>query len=216
MLYDTKVAQNASSDATDTDALKMAHIKRYFNDVLPKRYQSIKNADEATLVDLIKRQKSLIITGGVGTGKTYRMYELYLGQFVRYWMKNLYHIGHNEFAENLYMQKCFYNIPELLQDLRKEYDGQESSLIKDLKKAEVLFLDDLGVEKVSDWVKEQMYIVINHRYENVKLTIYSTNLTIAEIAKTYGERIASRLVESCDIIKLEGQDKRTLDKVHNI
>jgi DNA replication protein DnaC len=73
---------------------------------------------------------------------------------------------------------------------------------------EVLFLDDLGAEKASDWVKEQLYIVLNERYNWCRPTMFTTNLRMKEIAEHYGERFASRLVEMCEVIKIEAPDRR--------
>ena len=75
-------------------------------------------------------------------------------------------------------------------------DGMsEHQLLEDLSKAEVLIIDDFGIEKVKDWIEEKLYHVINARYINRLITIFTSNLPIENLE--YDERITNRIKEKC-------------------
>ena len=75
-------------------------------------------------------------------------------------------------------------------------DGMsEHQLLEDLSKAEVLIIDDFGIEKVKDWIEEKLYHIINARYINRLITIFTSNLPIEDLE--YDERITNRIKEKC-------------------
>ena len=70
-------------------------------------------------------------------------------------------------------------------------------------------LDDLGAENQTDWVLEQLYSIVNARYEAERPIVATTNLMPDELSERLGPRTVSRLVEICgDLIPLYGEDKR--------
>lgn len=69
----------------------------------------------------------------------------------------------------------------------------ESRLLSDLIQADVLIIDDFGQEKVSEWVNNEFYHIINERYVLNKSTIYTSNALISELL--YDERITTRVKE---------------------
>jgi DNA replication protein DnaC len=73
---------------------------------------------------------------------------------------------------------------------------------------DLLLLDDVGTAKTSEWVEEVTHRLFNGRYEAMRPTIVTTNLTGAELEDAVGARIASRLVESCMQVVLDGPDRR--------
>ncbi len=62
---------------------------------------------------------------------------------------------------------------------------------------DLLHVDDLGVEKRSDWVLEQLYAVVNERYEMERSMVVTTNLEQPALEEQIGERTVSRLIEIC-------------------
>lgn len=56
--------------------------------------------------------------------------------------------------------------------------GDDSDLFEDMKKAEVLVIDDIGVEKVTEWLSEQLFLVINYRYENNLPMLVTSNQSL--------------------------------------
>jgi DNA replication protein DnaC len=89
---------------------------------------------------------------------------------------------------------------------RSRYDTEE--VMEELKAVDLLLVDDLAAAKGSEWVEEQTYRLINSRYEAMLPTIFTTNLAIGELRDAIGDRVASRLAESCTRIVLAGADRR--------
>ena len=78
-----------------------------------------------------------------------------------------------------------------------------------LSAVDLLHIDDLGAEKSSDWVLEQLYSIVNTRYESERAIVATTNLMPDELSEALGQRTVSRLVEICgDLIPLYGEDDR--------
>lgn len=105
----------------------------------------------------------------------------------------------------------FIVVPELLARIRSSYrlnDGKAEALIEAAKHAPLLILDDLGAEKASEWVKEQIYMLVNYRYEYMLPTIITTNNDGAELERELGRRTLSRLAEMTVPIKIEARDYR--------
>ena len=107
---------------------------------------------------------------------------------------------------------AIYSVPRILAMLRDTFDdGAEwraTELIDRLTDVELLQLDDLGAERTSPWVLEQLYAVINARYEAQKAVLVTTNLSKDELTEQVGARTVSRLTEMCDQIPLHGEDHR--------
>jgi len=74
--------------------------------------------------------------------------------------------------------------------------------------ASVLMLDDLGAAKMTDWTEEVTARLIDHRYNGVRATVITSNLTPANLESTFGERVVSRLTEMCTVVALKGDDRR--------
>jgi DNA replication protein DnaC len=110
---------------------------------------------------------------------------------------------------------AIYSLPRLLSRIRRTYDaeaGEQSYLefFDRLTSVDLLHLDDLGAEKSSDWVLEQLYAIVNERYETQRSIVVTTNLQEPELREQIGERTVSRLAEICDqfVIPLYGTDLR--------
>jgi DNA replication protein DnaC len=80
--------------------------------------------------------------------------------------------------------------------------------IKTYTDQDYVFIDDIGSEKTSEFVIEFLYILINKRYENMKRTVFATNLSINDFQERYGDRIMSRIAEMCILVEITGGDKR--------
>ena len=109
---------------------------------------------------------------------------------------------------------AIYSLPKLLARIRRTYDaepGQDSylALFERLTSVDLLHIDDLGAEKRSDWVLEQLYALVNERYESQRSILVTTNLDEAALEEQIGPRTVSRLVEICgDPLPLFGEDRR--------
>ena len=105
----------------------------------------------------------------------------------------------------------FVVVPELLARIRTSYrtgDGKAEAVIDTAKNAKLLILDDLGAEKASEWVKEQLYMLVNYRYEHMLPTVVTTNCNGAELEQELGRRTLSRLVEMTKPVNIHAGDYR--------
>jgi DNA replication protein DnaC len=106
---------------------------------------------------------------------------------------------------------AIYSLPRLLNLLREslESPGGLIDLIDRLTAVDLLHIDDLGAENQTDWVLEQLYSIVNGRYEARRAIVATTNLAPDGLGERLGERTVSRLVEICgDPITLTGEDRR--------
>ena len=109
---------------------------------------------------------------------------------------------------------AIYSLPRLLARIRRTYDaeaGEQSYLefFERLAAGDLLHVDDLGAEKRSDWVLEQLYALVDERYESQRSIVVTTNLDQASLEEQIGARTVSRLVEVCgDPLPLFGDDLR--------
>jgi DNA replication protein DnaC len=107
-----------------------------------------------------------------------------------------------------------YSLPRLLARIRRTYDaeaGEDSYLefFRRLTSVDLLHIDDLGAEKSSDWVLEQLYAIVDERYEAERAMVVTTNLDQSSLEEQIGPRTVSRLVEICgDPLPLFGEDLR--------
>ena len=73
----------------------------------------------------------------------------------------------------------FYDTRELLRVIRSTYDPAirttELQILRPVMSADLLVLDDLGAEKTSEWVDETMNLIVNTRYNEGRLTIFTSN-----------------------------------------
>jgi DNA replication protein DnaC len=108
---------------------------------------------------------------------------------------------------------AIYSLPKLLARIRRTYDSEPGgdsylSFFERLTSVDLLHIDDLGAEKRSDWVLEQLYALINERYETQRSVLITTNLPHPELEEQIGPRTVSRLTEMCDEVEVRGDDSR--------
>jgi DNA replication protein DnaC len=107
---------------------------------------------------------------------------------------------------------AIYSLPRLLNLIRSaiETDGGMVSFLERLTSVDLLHIDDLGVENKTDWVLEQLYSIVNTRYEDERAMVLTTNLGIADLKEQFGERTLSRLLAICgEPLPLFGRDERS-------
>jgi len=116
---------------------------------------------------------------------------------------------------------AIYSLPKLLARIRSTFDAQAgeesySEFFERLCDVDLLHIDDLGAEKQTEWVLEQLYALINERYEREKPIVVTTNLDHIELEAQIGERTVSRLVEICgEALPLMGEDARLKPRLRN-
>lgn len=142
--------------------------------------------------DMRKSGKGLLLYGTVGTGKTYAACEVA-----------------NALIDKGYpvLVTSFSRITNTLQGM---FDGKQE-YIDSLNRFPLLVLDDLGAERKSEFMQEQIYSVIDGRYRARLPMILTTNLTIDEIKKPdniWNGRIYDRIIERCFPIEVKGVSRR--------
>jgi DNA replication protein DnaC len=142
------------------------------------------------------------ITGPVGTGKTH----IAVGYLRRDIINNG---GRVQFirAVDLFKQirGCF----------REGSETSEEELMDRYGGTTFLVLDDLGTEKVSDFVEQTLYDLIDLRYAEMYPTIITSNLSIAQVAahyKNHGDRLASRICGMGEVYEIKAKDRRLARK----
>ncbi len=142
------------------------------------------------------RKESLLLYGPYGTGKT--------GLAVAALQAGI--------ADDPGDSYLFITVPALLDRIRQTYGPgaalPESEVLQAVKSVSFLVLDDLGAERVSDWVQEKLFTIINHRHDEKLTTIFTSNLTIEELGAHIGERTTWRICEMAEIIELAGPNLR--------
>jgi DNA replication protein DnaC len=108
---------------------------------------------------------------------------------------------------------AIYSVPQLLAHIKATYeDGSGSSyldLFRRLSQVDLLHLDDLGAEKRTEWVLEQLYAIVNERWQEQRSIVVTTNLADREeLREQVGARTVSRLSEMCATIPIMGRDLR--------
>jgi DNA replication protein DnaC len=113
-----------------------------------------------------------------------------------------------------------YFTPKLLTQIRQTYQATDSedaydAFFKRLTSVDLLYIDDLGSERHTDWVVEQLYALVNERYENQRSMLVTSNARNdveegrKQLEDQIGSRTVSRLIEICDDpLPLFGPDRR--------
>jgi DNA replication protein DnaC len=140
--------------------------------------------------------RGLWFTGDLGTGKTS------LAMLV------------SRAAEKAGKSVAVYPVTRLLAEIKDTYDsdstGSYMQLFRRLCSVDLLHLDDLGAEKRTEWVLEQLYAIVNERWQDERSIVVTTNITdLDELREQIGARTVSRLLEICgDPLPIMGPDLR--------
>jgi DNA replication protein DnaC len=107
---------------------------------------------------------------------------------------------------------AIYSLPRLLAEIRATFEADSEGSYVDfldrLALVDLLHIDDVGAERTSDWVLEQLYAIVNARYEDERSVIITTNLERDQLVEQIRERTVSRLEEMCTLVPLYGEDAR--------
>jgi DNA replication protein DnaC len=112
----------------------------------------------------------------------------------------------------------FVYVPEMLGRMRDSFSGHGPSayeLLEGVKTIDFLVLDDLGKENATGWAREQLDIIINHRYSWNLQTVCTSNLNRKGLEAQIGDAAVSRLAEMCKWLAVRGRDRR-LDFIEEV
>ncbi|MED4076325.1 ATP-binding protein [Lysinibacillus fusiformis] len=138
--------------------------------------------------------ESLLLWGDVGNGKTHLAASV-----------------HNHLVAQGKVV-VFISMPELLGKIRatfnKNNNESEQQIMKALMICDLLIIDDLGAEKISDWVLETMFQIFDGRSRRKKPILATSNLNPKDLPEQIGKRIPDRLIEMSQPVKNEATSYR--------
>lgn len=146
----------------------------------------------------------LYIYGKVGTGKTHLLHVI---------QKEIEKTFKGKSTQIISTPDLFLRIKSTFSETKTE---KEEDIIKELsgsympydRSIKILLLDDMGIEKPSEWGIQTLYSIIDKRYQECRKTFFTSNLSLDELSEKLGDRIPSRIAEMCKIIELKGKDRR--------
>jgi DNA replication protein DnaC len=111
---------------------------------------------------------------------------------------------------------AIYSLPRLLAEIRSTFEANSEGSYLDftdrLAAVDLLHIDDVGAENTTPWVLEQLYTIVNARYEDQRAIVITTNIEDPDrLADQIGARTVSRLEEMCTVLPIFGTDARELD-----
>lgn len=126
--------------------------------------------------------------------------------------------------------RCYFiDFRDLIRKIQSTYSPDsplsDSDIFSQIFDKDVLVLDELGAKRTTAWVEETIFYIINNRYNNKKLTVFTSNYLDQEeeeedtretffkrrgdsLVDRIGVRLRSRLYEMCKIVEMEGDDYR--------
>lgn len=136
----------------------------------------------------------LLLYGGVGTGKTF-------------WAACIA----NDLIEHG-IPVLMSNFPTLITAMREDYERDKSRVLERVASTPLVILDDLGVERGTEFVAEKMYEIVDTRYRAGRPLIVTTNLSKAQLThpdNLADRRLYDRILEMCVPILVDGDSRRT-------
>lgn len=144
--------------------------------------------------DLYKQGKGTYLYGPPGTGKTYAA-----SCAIRLAVENE-------------QTACLTSVKSLLDAVKAEYDENQHSVLQRAVGYDILALDDLGMERPTEWAMETIEGIVDARVSDCKPIIVTSNYSLKELRERWGgihgARLVSRLGGSCMPIKVGGPDRR--------
>lgn len=216
---------------TKRKLLQAARIPRRYSECSLDNYRSESNSSQniafqyacRLVLDFPAVDRGLLFIGPVGVGKTHLAVAI---------LKGLIEKG---------VPCLFIEFGALLKEIQDSYNPisktSEMRVLAPVYQSDVLVLDELGATVPTDWVRDTMYQIINKRYNDRKLTIFTTNfldqtpsepaftedvesrptklsdrrkqeVTKQTLEERIGTRLRSRLYEMCNKVVIDGQDYR--------
>lgn len=167
-----------------------------YNPEIQKAHDYVDHWDE-----LEEKSLGLLLWGDVGTGKSF---------FAGCIANSLLDKG---------VPVLMTNFSRILNTLTGLYSDERNRFIDSFNKYSLLIIDDLGIERSSEFAMEQVFSVIDSRYRSKKPLIVTTNLTLDEMKHPKDlthARIYDRVLERCIPLRINNQNIREMNAVANM
>lgn len=175
-----------------------------FDDRIPVIYrQPIDLTDDVAKWIAGRGGPSLFLTGPIGIGKTHTAW-----QTCRRWLAAQYAPGEPWQGTPIIQT---WRSTALFDALRPDApDGEGRTLLRDLQRCGLLFIDDLAAARASTWTQERLFELFDERYINRRPVIITCDVLPNSLSEVTGPRVASRLAEMCrgSVVLLAGVDRR--------
>lgn len=162
--------------------------------VIPPKFKKI----DCDKLGVVKQgiEQSLFITGATGVGKT-----VLVAGIVK------------EILKDEGRKVKWVSYPGFIMELQSLFKRDDDVTPFDRAKEAASFLgtlviDDIGAEKITAFVQQITYYVINHREQEMLHTLITSNFSLQQIDEQIDTRISSRIAGMCKVIKLTGKDRR--------
>jgi DNA replication protein DnaC len=178
-------------------------LKSYFPDKANPSQGRAKKAAEKFIADYPAVDSGLLFQGGTGVGKT-RLLCCIGNQLIKEKDADVLYIDWNDLTREMRSgedaaSRDFSNIGQLIQRLAR---------------ADLLLFDELGSSRPSPWVEDNIYFLVNRRYNDNRVTLFASNFFDKKVAgeetlsERIGNRIRSRLYEMARSVEIMGADYR--------
>ncbi len=144
--------------------------------------------------------ENLLLIGNAGTGKTFL--SSCIANYALKRQKTVYY----QTAFKLF--ECFENVK--FGKLNAEDAEQADTIIRYVYDTDLLIIDDLGTEFVTQYTAATLFDIVNTRMLQNKSTIISTNLSLQGLEDTYSARFTSRITGAYQVLSFIGKDLRRI------
>jgi DNA replication protein DnaC len=128
----------------------------------------------------------------------------------------------------------YWDFHELIRAIKSSFDREtkttELQVLQPVVDTDVLLLDDLGAWKMTEWMNDTLFYILNSRYMAKRPTVITTNFQDVTrekalaadhlrrrefLVERIGQRLRSRLMEMCLVVQMQGSDHRQARQLAN-
>ena len=164
---------------------------RILKKLFPARLQEV--LQQAQGWDKVPPLNNRFIWGDKGYGKTVLACQILIKGAKDHYLQNL-----------PLPDAAFVTMTDFIYEVKSTFNGEhpkgwtETKVIDFYRSKDFLILDDIGAVKATDWVYQTLFLIVNHRYDHLKVTIFTSNNNLNELADVMGDdRVVSRIERMC-------------------